>query len=224
MCSSLVHRNGPVTLEEKSKIKALASEQKTAKYLHSGDAEPVPLVLVTVVWHRAEERSGYKSRCWLHSMHCRGVDRHSSDQQQCHASYKVQSQQKSLDLKTALIYMFFTRVCKHSTAALQCVCSIPCLNLCLHHFINISHFHSWNCRFERNTMMCSVDSKLTSLISGTMEVKDWLSRLEDLLVVCLIAADWFGVFCKVRSFWYVLYVASGHFYFVMVKYTIICDG
>lgn len=52
-----------------------------------------------------------------------------------------------------MIYMFFTSVCKHSTTTIQCVCSIPCLNLCLHHFINISHFHFWNCRFERNTMI-----------------------------------------------------------------------
>ena len=35
---------------------------------------------MTVLWHCAEGGSGCKSRCWLLPMHCRCVDRHSSNQ------------------------------------------------------------------------------------------------------------------------------------------------
>lgn len=50
--------------------------RKLAKYINCRDAESdqVPLELATMIWHSAEERSGYKSRCWLHSMRCRCVD------------------------------------------------------------------------------------------------------------------------------------------------------
>lgn len=59
-------------------------------------------------------------------------------------------------------------------------------------------FHVWTCAYTISSTypiftleiadlkeilwsMCSVDTKLTYLISDTMEVKEWLSRLEDFL-------------------------------------------
>ena len=210
MCSNLIHRNGPVTLEEGSR-----NSRKLSKYINSRDAEPVSLELATVIWHRAEGRSGCKSRCWLHSMHCRCVDRHSSDQQQRHAQphqAPLKHKAQKTDLKQATTKSSHNRNLWTSR--------LPWYTCFLQVYVNIlqrpysvsAAFHVWTYAYTISSTypiftfetadlkeilwsLCTVDTKLTFPISDTMEVEEQLRRLEDFLVVCLIMADWFGVFC-----------------------------
>lgn len=92
--------------------------RKLSKYMNTRDAESdqVPLELVTIIRHRAEDTSGYKSSCWLYSVCCRCVDRYSSNQQQSqaqpHQAPLKQKAHKQSPIITALLHLPCSRISK----------------------------------------------------------------------------------------------------------------